>query len=98
MSSPSTKNRDVRSTTQDRPELRWANWHRFSAPALVTPYMFLGTGTMDSSIHVAGRSGGGIRASPKTVVDEVITNARTFAAAAASSMVLVPLMLVSTNA
>ncbi|CFR90201.1 Uncharacterised protein [Mycobacterium tuberculosis] len=60
--------------------------------------MFLGMGVTDSSIHAAGWSAGGVRASPKTVVDDVMTKARTLAATAASSTVWVPMMFVSRNA
>jgi hypothetical protein len=60
--------------------------------------MFLGTGTTDSSIHAAGSAAAGISASPKTVVDDDMTNACTPASAAASRSVSVPETLVSTNA
>ena len=60
--------------------------------------MFFGTGATRSSIQAAGAPGGGFSASPKALVVEVMTKARTRARAASSSRVSVPRMLVSTKA
>jgi hypothetical protein len=59
--------------------------------------MFFGTGVTSSVTQAAGAPEGGTRASPKTLVVLVKTKAPTPVAAASSSRLSVPVMLVSTK-
>src|SRR6185312_3667024 len=57
--------------------------------------MFFGTGTTSSVSHAAGAPGGGVSARPNALVVLVKTNAPTFASAAASSRLSVPMRFTS---